>query len=184
MHTLTHLLELPSMGTLPTITGKEIPGVSDTINTILGWILWGVSVASLFGLLFIAASGYESYRHNQGEQFMEKAKFWLLGAIVGANATRLAAIFYPSLHLTITATGIPGVGDTVNTVLGYFIWGLGIASVIGILALAGGAVMAYRHNGMEHFIEKFKWWIAASIIASSATTIAGAFFPAAAGLGA
>ncbi|MFJ8896607.1 hypothetical protein ACIRCZ_18640 [Leifsonia sp. NPDC102414] len=184
MNTITLLTDLHATGLLPTIEGKEIPGVSDTINTILGWILWLVSVASLFGLLFIGFAGFESYKNSQGEQFMEKAKWWLIGAIIGSNAPRIVEIFFPSLKLTITPQAIPGVGDTVNNIIGYTIWVLGIAAVLCILGLALGAVLAYRHNGMEHFVEKFKWFIAGAIVASFATTIAGAFFPAAAGLGA
>ncbi|WP_426624534.1 hypothetical protein ACPPVW_18585 [Leifsonia sp. McL0607] len=183
MHTLTHLLDLHASGMLPLIDGKEIPGVGDTVNKVLGWIFWGVSVAALFGLIILASTGYENYRNNQGEQFMEKAKYWFLGAVIGSNAPQIVAIFFPSIKLTITAVAIPGISPTVNLVIGYSIWVVGILAVICLLCLAGGAVMAYRNHGMEKFIDDFKWFVLGSLVASFASTIAGAFFPIASTLG-
>ncbi|MFJ3395345.1 hypothetical protein [Leifsonia aquatica] len=177
MHTLTHLLDLHTAGVLPMIDGKEIPGVSTTVNTVLGWILWLVSIASLFGLMILATTGYESYKNSQGEQFMEKAKNWFIGAVIGSNAVQLVQIFFPSLKLTIVAVAIPGVSPTVTLVIGYCIWVIGILAVLCLLGLAGGAVLAYRNHGMEKFIDQFRWFVIGSLTASFATTIAGAFFP-------
>ncbi len=70
------------------------PGVDDTLNTILGWTLWSVSVLSLISLLIAAYTGFEAYRHNNGEAFMEKAKRWLIASIIGANADKIAGIFF------------------------------------------------------------------------------------------
>lgn len=183
MHTLTHLLELHASGMLPMIDAKEIPGVGDTVNKVLGWILWLVSVASLFGLIILATTGYENYKNNQGEQFMERAKHWFLGAVIGSNSVQLVQIFFPNLKLTIVAVAIPGISPTVNLVIGYAIWVVGILAVACLLGIAGTAVLAYKNHGMEKFIEDFQWFVLGSLVAAFASTIAGAFFPTAATLG-
>lgn len=162
---------------------KAIPGVDDALNTIMGWTLWIVSVLSLIGLFAVAFVGYESYRHNQAEQFAEKAKGWAVAAIIGANADKIVGIFFPGFKMTAIATAIPGMQGPVVDVIGNIVWALQWAALFAIVTLAIRGFLAYKNDAVGDFIEKFVWWIAASLVVAFVTQIAGAFFPAALTLG-
>lgn len=158
---------------------KSIPGVAGALNTIMGWALWIVSVLSMIGLMIVAAVGYESYRHNQGEQFMEGAKKWILAAIVGSNAGNIVTVFFPGFRFTAIATAIPGLEGPVVDIIGNIVWLLQWAAVACIIFLAIRGFLAYKNDGVQDFIDKFLWFIVASLLIAFGTTIAGAFFPAA-----
>lgn len=163
---------------LATPPAKGIPGVDTAITTFVGWALYIISMLSLIGLLIVLSVGYESYRHNQGENFMEKGKSWLLAAIIGAYAKDIVGVFYPSFNLTASATAIPGMEGPVTDVIGNIIWVLQWAAFACIIFLAGKGFLAYRDNGLSDFVDKFFWFVVASLGVSFATNIAGAFFPA------
>ena len=183
MHDLIHtvdvvtaLVPLDGWGMAP--APKPIDGVDKAINTFVGWALWIVSVLSLIGLLIVLSVGYESYKHNQGESFMEKGKAWVLAAIVGAYAQNIVAMFFPGFTVSATATAIPGLSGPVTDIIGNAMWLLGWAAFACIIGLAIKGFLAYKSNGLEDFVGKFFWFIVASIGISFATNIAGAFFPA------
>jgi len=158
---------------------KSIDGVDDAINTFVGWALWILSVLSLIGLLILFSVGYESYKHNQAEDFMEKAKAVTLAMVIGAYAKDIVAMFFPGFAVTAVATAIPGLQGPVTDILGNFMWVLGWAAFGCIIFLAVKGFLAYKSNGLEEFIGKFFWFIVASLGISFVTNIAGAFFPAA-----
>lgn len=162
---------------------KSIPGVDTAINTFVGWALWIVSVLSLIGLLILFSVGFESYKHNQAEDFMEKAKAWVLAAIIGAYAKDIVTMFFPGFTITAVATAIPGLSGPVTDIIGNFMWLLGWAAFGCIIFLAIKGFLAYRTNGLEEFLSKFFWFIVASLGISFVTNIAGAFFPAALAFG-
>ncbi|MGW9159677.1 hypothetical protein [Microbacterium sp. NPDC055665] len=174
---LTALAPLDGWGMAP--TPKSIDGVDEAINTFVGWALWIVSVLSLIGLLIVLSVGYESYRHNQAEEFMEKAKAWVLAAIIGAYAKDIVGMFFPGFKVTAVATAIPGLEGPVTDIIGNFMWLLGWAAFACIIFLAIKGFLAYKSNGLEEFVGKFFWFIVASLGISFVTNIAGAFFPAA-----
>lgn len=158
---------------------KSIPGVDDALNTFFGWALWIVSVLSLLGLLFVMSVGFESYRRDQAEDFMEKAKSWVIAAIIGAYAKDIVTMFFPGFRVSAVATAIPGLEGAVTDIIGNIMWLLGWAAFGCIIFLAVKGFLAYRSNGLEEFLGKFFWFIVASLGISFVSNIAGAFFPAA-----
>lgn len=175
---LEQLLTAP-MDVVPTITAKGIPGLDKQIQTIVGWALWLISILSLVGLLIVSSVGYESYKHNQGEDFMEKAKMWLLAAVVGVSAKPLVNVFYPGFTVDLTAVPIPGMDGPIRDILGNVVWILQWAALACILFLAAKGFIAFKNDGVQEFVSKFFWFIAGSLGVSLATNIAGAFFPSA-----
>jgi len=177
---LQHTTHLSAqVAVLPTITPNGIPGVDGAINTLVGWALWIVSILSIIGLFIVGAVGFESYRHNQAEQFMEKAKSWILAAVIGAFASKIVQIFFPGFQLTAQATAIPGLDGPVTDIIGNIVWLLGWAAFACLIFLAVRGFIAFQNNGVDQFVSKFVWFIVASLVISFATQIAGAFFPAA-----
>lgn len=168
-----------AMQWLPLITPKKIDGVDTAIQTFVGWALYIISVLSLVSLLIVASVGFESYRHNQGENIMEKAKSWILAAIIGAYAKDVVRIFFPTFSVDVVAIPIPGMEGPVRDVLGNIVWVLQWAAFACILFLAARGFIAFKNDGVSEFVSKFFWFIAASLGVSLATNIAGAFFPAA-----
>lgn len=162
---------------------KAIPGVDDTVNTIFGWGLWIVSVLSLISLLLVAYTGYEAYRRDNGAAFMEKAKIWLIASIIGANADKIAGIFFPGIRITATPVPIPGLEGPVIGVIGNIVWVLQWAALFSIVLIAIQGFLAYKHDALGDFVSKFAVWIAASLVVAFVTQIAGAFFPAVLTLG-
>ncbi len=180
MSLLTDLLTaVPADALVHMPDAKEIPGVASGVNRVIGWILWGISVLSIVGLLFVAGTGYSMYRHNQGEQFMEKAKAWLFGAVIGSNATYIVQVFYPAFTLQAQPTAIPGLQGPVSDIIGNVVWILGIAAFVCIIFIAGKGFLAYRDGNIGEFVDKFLWFIVGSLVVAFASQIAGAFFPAA-----
>ncbi len=168
----------PSFSFLPAITPKGIPGVDTAMNLIIGWTLWGVSVLSLVGLLVLFATGFEAYRHNQGEAFMEKAKAWVIAAAVGAYAKDIVKIFFPAFTNSAVAVAIPGMDGPVKDIIGNIVWAIQWIAFIALLFLAVSGFIALKDDDVQEFISKFFWWIVAALGTSLATNIAGAFFPA------
>jgi hypothetical protein len=162
---------------------KGIPGVEDTLNTFFGWVLWVLSAVSLIALLILFGVGYESYKHNQAEAFMEKAKAWVLAAVLGANAHHIVGMFFPGMQFKAVATAIPGLTGPVSEVIGIIIWILGWAAFACVLILAVRGFLAYRNDSLGEFVGKFFWFIVASLGISFVSPIAGAFFPAALSFG-
>mgnify|MGYP001570501541 CR=1 FL=1 len=160
------------------ITPKGIAGVDTAMNLIIGWTLWGVSVLSLVGLLVLFATGFEAYRHNQGEAFMEKAKAWVIAAAVGAYAKDIVKIFFPSFTNNVIAVALPGMEGPVKDIIGNIVWAIQWIAFIALLFLAVSGFIAFKNDGVQEFISKFFWWIVAALGTSLATNIAGAFFPA------
>lgn len=170
---------LPWDATIHAFPPKPIAGADAGINTIVGWVLKIISLLSFFGLLFVFTVGYESYRHNQAQDFMEKAKAWGVAALVGANAERIVTIFFPGFKMTAVATSIPGMDAQVSDIVGNIIWVLGWAAFFCLVFLVIKGFTAFRDNSIGEFVSKFYWFIIASLGVSFAAQIAGTFFPAA-----
>ncbi|MBD8519144.1 hypothetical protein [Plantibacter sp. CFBP 8804] len=170
---------LPWDTVLHTIPPKPIAGADAGINTLVGWVLKILSLLSFIGLLVVFSVGYESYRHNQAQDFMQKAKAWVAAALVGANADRIVTIFFPGFKLTAKATSIPGMDTQVEGIIGNIIWILGWVAFACLIFLAIKGFVAFRENGIGEFVSKFYWFIVASLGISFAAQIAGTFFPSA-----
>lgn len=156
---------------------KSIPGVDEAIRLFLGWTLYIVSILSLISLMIVLSVGFEAYKHNQGEQLMEKLKGWILAAIVGAYAKDIVTIFLPGFNATVVATAIPGMDGPVRDVIGYIVGILQLLAFAAILFLAIQGFVAFKNDGVQDFISKFFWWIVGALGLSLVTNIAGAFFP-------
>ncbi|MBD8104764.1 hypothetical protein [Plantibacter sp. CFBP 8775] len=171
-------LDIIQAGLLPALEPKEIPGIGTIVNTILGYILWAISIASIVGLFVIGGKGYEAYKHNQAEEMVESSKWWLLGSVLGSFAPQLVLLFFPGLRpIKIAAVEIPGVGGVITDLLGYVLWILCIAAIVALLAIAALGFNAFKHNQGEQFIEKTKYWAIGSVLVSFAVPIATQFFP-------
>ncbi|WP_431031073.1 hypothetical protein [Plantibacter sp. RU18] len=173
------LASLPWETMLHTVEPKAIPGVGDAFNTFFGWALKILSILSFIGLLVVFSVGYESYRHNQAQDFMEKGKAWIIAAIVGSYASNIVQIFYPGFKVAAVATSIPGMDTQVTSIIGNIIWLLGWAAFGCMIFLAIRGFIAFKDNGIGEFVSKFYWFIVASLGISFAAQIAGTFFPAA-----
>ncbi len=156
----------------------SIPGVDTAITKFLGWALWIVSVLSLIGLLILLGIGFEAYKHNQGEQLMEKAKAWVIAAIVGAYAKDIVKIFFPNFSANIVAIAVPGMEGPVIDLIGNIVWVLQWCALGCIIFLAAKGFIAFKNDGVEEFVGKFFVFIVGALGMSLATNIAGAFFPA------
>lgn len=79
-------------GPVPTVKPTEPPG-GDKVMKILGWVGWGVFVASVAGVLFICIKmATNSHKNRSGDGGGEEAGklFWpLLACIVGSSAGAL-----------------------------------------------------------------------------------------------
>jgi hypothetical protein len=136
----------------------------------------GVSVLSLAGLLVLFATGFEAYRHNQGEAFMEKAKAWS-SPRRSKLQRRHRQDLLPGVHEQHHRCAIPMDGP-VKDIIGNIVWAIQWIAFIALLFLAVSGFIAFKNDGVQEFISKFFWWIVAALGTSLATNIAGAFFPA------
>ncbi|MGW2793579.1 hypothetical protein ACWC9H_27120 [Streptomyces sp. NPDC001251] len=70
------------------------PGtVVGNVNTILGWVLWGVSALAVVGILIVAAKMFTSFRTGEGSEHMGMLGKVLAGCILAASAGPLVNAF-------------------------------------------------------------------------------------------
>ncbi|GAA4378174.1 TrbC/VirB2 family protein [Paeniglutamicibacter cryotolerans] len=69
------------------------PEVTDAIDTVKLWVQGIGGGIAVIGLLILAITLFFSHRHGQGADFMEKAGWWIAGAVLFGLAGLIAPIF-------------------------------------------------------------------------------------------
>ncbi len=181
LHTLDHLsgsiiaAASPSPSPGSHLTNKPdttFSGVSQ-LTAVVGYIAWGVTAIAIFSLIGVGISWAIS-THNGEQENLRSLGRWGMGAMLAAGAGGIANTIFGFNLFTPHPQAIPGLAAVQQWL--NIVTAVGIAiGVIGLLLVAGRAMMRHRHG--EPMGESLIYVLTGCFLISGASGITYAVLP-------
>lgn len=167
MNLSTVLLAAPGFNTDPT----TIPGMAK-VNVVIGWAAWIATALCIIALIIAGAKMALSTSHGNDDGGFEGVGKVIAGSIIVGAAAQLVNGITGFNLFTSTPQAIPGL-TTVQTVIGYVMWGAVAACVVGAIVV-GTKIATSHRQGRDDGMQKFGGLLGGCLVVASAGTVIGA----------